>query len=256
MTILFEHDIGTAKHKLNFENISIIIPIFEETSALEFSKFYFDKLNLKPTYALDSKRIERRKSLEEILGQSVSVYDNPGNCIEANYETLANLSTTDWILRIDCDEVPNLQLLEHCAKFIARPTDAYCGFDRDDVLWRGSHFERLKYNPFFFDSQYRLFNRRQVKFVKKIHTPGFEMPKWKLPLIPLWHGPLSARIYHLQRNFTSAQQRAEKVARYNSSGQSKTLGEWIRKDDESFKWTKLNAPELNSIYSQWLEKQL
>lgn len=200
---------------------------------------------------LDSKQIGRRKSVEATLGRSVSIYENPGNCIEANYENLAALATTDWILRIDCDEVPNLKMLEHCAKFVAHPTDAYCGFDRDDLVWRDGHFERIKYNPLFFDSQYRLFNRRQVKFIAEIHTPGFQVPHWKLPLWPKWHGPLSARIYHLQRIFDSPLHRAEKAARYDSSGQSKTFAEWNSRPDHAFKWQKMNDVHLNSIFSQW-----
>jgi hypothetical protein len=231
--------------------ITIIIPIFEETAALAFSKFYFDRLGLHPIYALDSKRIARRDEVEKLLNCQVKIYQNSGQCIEASYDKLAALSPTDWILRIDCDEVPNTEMLRQCARFIAHPLDAYCGFDRDDLIWRQDHFERLQYAPLFVDNQFRLFNRRKVKFIGKIHTPGFYVPKWKVPFIPIWNAPLKARIYHLQRVFILAQQRVEKVARYNGAGQAAGFNDWLSRPDDSFKWKPLHDKEFTQSFAAW-----
>ena len=75
-------------------NFTIIIPVFEETDALSFSRFYFDALEVKPIYALDSKRSHRHGEVEALLGRAVSIYENPGSCIEANYGNLASLAPT------------------------------------------------------------------------------------------------------------------------------------------------------------------
>ena len=232
-------------------NFTIIVPVFEETDALAFSNFYFNKLGLQPTYALDSKRISRRAEVEKLLGRAVAIYENPGNCIEASYQNLASLSPTPWLLRIDCDEVPNQAMLEHCTRFVDRPTDAYCGFDRDDLIWREDHFERLKYAPLFVDTQFRLFNRTKVQFIGRIHTPGFYVPKWKLPFLPGWNAPRAARMYHLQRVFITPQQRAEKLARYNAAGQEQQFNTWLARPDESFKWRSFNDATFASIFAQW-----
>ena len=199
---------------------TIIVPVFEEADALAFSNFYFNKLGLQPIYALDSKRIHRRSEVEILLGRDVAIYDNVGTCIEASYQNLAALAQTDWVLRIDCDEAPNRAMIEHCAKFVAHPTDIYCGFDRDDLIWREGHFEKIKYAPLFVDTQFRLFNRSGVKFLSRIHAPGFHVPKWKLPFLPGWNAPRAARLYHLQRIFITPEQREEKLARYNAAGQN------------------------------------
>ncbi len=230
---------------------TIIVPVFEETDALAFSNFYFNKLGLQPIYALDSKRISRRAEVEKLLGRAVAIYENPGNCIEASYQNLAALSPTDWLLRIDCDEIPNQAMLEHCARFTARPTDAYCGFDRDDLVWQGTHFQRLKYAPLFVDTQFRLFNRTKVKFLNRIHTPGFHVPKWKLPFLPSWNAPRSARIYHLQRVFITPQQRAEKLARYNAAGQDQQFNNWLARPDESFNWRSFQDDAITQNFAQW-----
>ena len=236
-------------------SFTIVIPVFEETLALSFSKAYFSSLGINPLYVLDSKRKERRAEVEQHLGHDVPIVDNPGNYIEASFQNLAALSPTDWILRIDCDEAPNQALLAHAARFVAKPTDIYCGYDRDDIIRRGECFEKLKYSPLFFDSQFRLFNRTKVKFVHQVHTPGFHVSKWKLPLFPLWHGPLNARIYHLQRNFISPQQRAEKAARYDQSGQNKEMSNWILRPDDSFKWEPFKDEAFNHFFAGWEKSQ-
>ena len=230
---------------------TIIVPVFEETDALTFSNFYFNKLGLHPIYALDSKRISRRAEVEKLLGRSVAIYENPGNCIEASYQNLAALSSTDWVLRIDCDEIPNQAMLEHCARFTMHPTDAYCGFNRDDLIWRDTHFERLNYAPLFVDTQFRLFNRTKVKFLNRIHTPGFHVPKWKLPFLPDWNAPRKARLYHLQRVFITPQQRAAKLARYNAAGQDQQFNSWSARPDESFSWRSFDDKAFTEIFAQW-----
>ncbi len=232
-------------------HFTIIVPVFEETAALAFSNFYFTQRGLTPIYALDSKRLARRAEVEKILGRQVAIYENPGNCIEASYRNLASLSPTDWVLRVDCDEAPNVPMLAHCLRFTAHPTDAYCGFDRDDLIWRDSHFERLKYAPLFVDTQFRLFNRTKVKFINRIHTPGFHIPQWKLPFLPGWNAPRSARLYHLQRIFITPQHRAEKLARYNAAGQDQQFNRWLARPDASFQWRGFQDAAFTHIFAQW-----
>jgi hypothetical protein len=232
-------------------NFTIIIPVFEETDALSFSKFYFDALEVKPIYALDSKRSHRRGEVEALLGRAVSIYENPGSCIEANYGNLASLAPTEWVLRVDCDEVPNSAMLKYCRSFVENPKGNYCGFDRDDVIWRDGAFERLVYAPLFVDTQFRLFNRNKVKFISKIHTPGFYVPKWKLPFWPRWNAPMDARLYHLQRIFISRQQREEKKARYDGAGQGAGFSEWLSRPDESFKWKPLRDETFARSFAAW-----
>jgi len=236
-------------------NFCIIVPIFEETQALSFADFYYRQLGFEPIFALDSKRLGRRNEVEHMLGREVAIYNNLGNCIEAHYSDLAALSPMDWVLRIDCDEVPNLALLKHAERFVSKPTDAYCGFDRDDLIWRNGQFERLKYAPFFVDTQFRLFDRRKVKFISRIHTPGFHVPKWKLPFLPKWNAPRHARLYHLQRTFITTEQRAEKLLRYNGAGQEAKFNDWLARPDESFKWLSFHDEAFTANFAKWKAEQ-
>ena len=232
-------------------SFTIIVPVFEETYALVFSQIYFSSLGLHPLYVLDSKKVSRRIEVENLLGREVEIYENSGHCIEAGYENLANVAKTDWILRVDCDEAPNKALLEHAARFVLNPTYSYCAYDRDDIIWRGTKFERLKYAPLYFDSQFRLFNRREVKFVNRIHTPGFHVPRWKPVIWPAWHGPFSARLYHLNREFVTSQQLVDKTLRYNAAGQHKKFENWYSRSANSFKWLSFDDNSFNEFFSCW-----
>ena len=233
---------------------TIIIPIFDEKHVLAFSNHYFGLHNLQPIYALDSKRIRRRDEVQKLLNREVAIYENPGNCIEASYQNLAALSPTDWILRIDCDEIPNPAMMNYCNQFVANPTDAYCGFDRDDLRWNENHLEKVKVGFAFVDNQFRLFNRNKVKFVNRIHTPGFDVLKWKLPFLPLWNAPRSARIYHLQRPFLSDTERAMKIARYDAAGQDKKFHEWGQKSEKDIRWAPFHDQEFQNIFASWKSK--
>ncbi|MBG1230987.1 hypothetical protein F8B91_01405 [Aestuariivirga litoralis] len=232
-------------------DFTIIVPVFGETRALQFSAFYFGQLGVKPFYVLDSKKQGRRAEVERLLGCEVAIYENPGNYIEANFERLTDLSPTDWILRVDCDEVPNLAMLQHCAKFVSHPSSNICGFDRDDLVWREDHFERIKQPFWFIDTQFRLFNRKQVKFVKRIHTPGFHVSKWKFPLVPAWHGPLNARLYHLQRPFISQADKLEKMQRYDQAGQDPKFHAAMMKKDDEMRWTRFADAAFTSLFASW-----
>ena len=232
-------------------NPTIIIPVFEETQALSFSKYYFDQHNLQPIYALDSKRSSRRAEVQKLLGREVAIYENPGNCIEASYQNLASLSPTDWILRIDCDEIPNPAMMAYCSQFAAKPTDAYCGFDRDDLRWNENRLEKVKVGFAFVDNQFRLFNRNKVKFINRIHTPGFDVPIWKLPFCPLWNASRNARIYHLQRPFLTDAERTKKIARYDAAGQDKKFHEWGLKSEKDIRWVPFHDQEFQDIFASW-----
>lgn len=236
------------------QNFTIIIPFYSETRALAFSRFYFDKIGWKPIYALDSKKVSRRGEAEKTLGREVMIYDNPGGFVEAHFERLAALAPTDWILRVDCDEVPTVELLEHCGKFADRPTDNVCGFDRDDLLWRGDHFDRIKYRFLFQDTQFRLFNRAKVKFTPKIHTPGYHVAPYKIPYFSAWSAPAKARLYHLWRSFTPEAERIKKMQGRTDYDRSVGLkfADWSLRPDSSFNWQAVKAPFLEQAYRDWL----
>jgi len=237
-------------------DFTIIVPFYKETTALAFASYYFGTLGIEPIFALDSKQIARRGEAEDIIGRPVAIYDNPGGFVESNFKQLAALSPTDWILRVDCDEVPNLKMLDHCARFVRRPTSNLCGYLRDDLLWRRDHFDKLKFSALYFDTQFRLFDRTRVRFKHEIHTPGYHVPKWKLPLVPLWAAPPRARLYHLARTFVAPAQRAARMEDRQDyqQGVGVAFREWNLRPDETHQWEHFDDPAFTRLFSDWWKK--
>jgi hypothetical protein len=226
-----------------------MIPVFNETEALSFSKSYFDKINVRPIYVLDAKKIERRDEVERIVGGEVLIYDNPGLVAESNFERFAALSPTDWILRIDCDEAPAPAMLEHARNFVKKERGAIKGYDRRQMRWHEGRFQAVR-QRMYKDVQYRLFDRRKVKFLHKIHTPGYEVPLFQM--IP---APRAARMYHLQFLFESPEQRAKKDALYRAAGQTEKFNGWFQIPVDKFNWEPLEDTELTAAYQDWRQVQ-
>ncbi len=228
---------------------SIMVPVYNETDALSFSKFHFDSLNLRPIYVLDSKRIARRDEVERAIGGEALIYDNPGMFLEANFEKFASLSPTDWILRIDCDEVVTAALIDHAGDYVKHGSWSTKGYCRRQLRWHEDGFQYVKY-LFHRDTQFRLFDRRKVRFVRKIHTPGYDVPR--LRRTP---APSPAHMYHLQFLFETPQQREKKGELYKSQGQPKKLDSFYTTPVEQFNWAPLDDPHLASTYRAWREVQ-
>jgi hypothetical protein len=233
---------------LKLTDFSILIPVFEETQALAFSRFYFDRLGVRPIYVLDSKRLQRREEVERIIGAEVQIYDNPGLVAESHFERFAALSPTDWVLRIDCDEAPTLAMLHHAGRFVARGKGFIKGYDRRQMRWHEDGFQAVRQYPYK-DVQYRLFDRRRVKFVQKIHTPGYAIPLWQA-----WPAPLSARFFHLQFVFETRDQRYQKEVRYRQALGQDQNSDWIDPADDR-SWIDMPDPLLTQAYRDWLDSR-
>ncbi len=230
-------------------DFTVLIPVFEETQALSFSKFYFDRLGVRPIYVLDSKRMGRRAEVERIVGQEVPIYNNPGKVAEANFEQFAALSPTDWILRIDCDEAVTAALIDHAGGHVQRSRGSIKGYNRRQMRWHEGGFQAVKH-VIHRDIQYRLFDRRKVRFEHKIHTPGYKVPV--LQMIP---APGVARIYHLQFLFESPELRQKKGELYRALGQAEKFNRWFETPVDKFKWENLEDAQLTAAYLDWLQLQ-
>lgn len=173
------------------KNLSIQIPLFNETEALEFSKFYFDSINVDVNYVIDSQCEHETRTLVNKLGVNYSEFKNDKPYIENGYRNFAEASPTDWILRIDCDELPTPELIHFANSFVAA-AEGVVSFERLQVLWKDEGFIRpvdRRFDPKA-QRQYRLFNRRKVEFHSAIHTPGIHVDA------PI-HAPPEACLYHM-----------------------------------------------------------
>jgi hypothetical protein len=228
---------------------TIQIPVFNETSALSFSSFYFDRLGIRPRYLLDTQRTSEAENALRVLGHKIDFFTNDKPFIENGYEQFAAASPTDWILRLDCDEVPSLELIEFCRIYIERGSTGVVGFDRHQVIWRNNELLTATTERFLPAQarQWRLFNRHQVSFDRRIHTPGIYIDEHT-------SAPPQAAMYHLSWIFLNWNERLEKATRYNLGQATEINRSWLVPLSE-IEWTKLDAPLLRDTFSRWLRRE-
>jgi hypothetical protein len=227
-------------------DLTIQIPLFNEMEALEFSKFYFDSIDVDVHYVLDSQCLERTKALAIKLGVRYSEFRNDKPYIENGYENFSAASPTDWVLRIDCDEVPTPELIDFARNF-ARGGQGVASFERLQVIWRQGGFHRSNAARFApqVQRQYRLFNRRNVEFDTAIHTPGIRIDA------PA-HAPSQACLYHMSWIYLSWDERLEKANRYDAYGQppANRENQLMSLDDQDFIHVKPTI--IDAVYARWI----
>jgi hypothetical protein len=228
---------------------TIQIPVFNETRALSFSSFYFDRLGIRPRYLLDTQRTSEAEIALRALGHEANFFFNDKPFIENGYEQFSAASPTDWILRLDCDEVPSQELIEYCRKYIETGNTGVVGFDRHQVIWRNNRLFTATTERFLPSQgrQWRLFNRHRVSFDRRIHTPGIHIDEHM-------SAPPQAAMYHLSWIFLDWNARLEKAARYNLGQATEINRSWLIPINE-IEWTNLNAPLLRDSFSRWLRRE-
>jgi len=227
---------------------SVLVPVCNETLALKFSSFYLSKLDVEPLYVLDRKASEETGRILEESGQRFTVYENDKPFIENGYDSFAAQSPTDWILRLDCDEVANLALIRLCEAFVREQRDTVIGFERDQLLLGNDELLYCATNDRFSPQRHmqpRLFNRGRVTFDKRIHTPGIRCDR-------LFVAPSVARIYHFSWIFSSWADRLAKSGRYDKAGQPN----WNRENQlfrlEDVASAPLKDEFLTQAFVEWL----
>ncbi len=232
------------------QDFTILIPVFEETSALEFSIYFFQRMGVRPLYVLDSKRRDRKPEVEKLVGNAVPIYENnDGKTAEANFDKLISVSPTDWILRVDCDEVPNQEALAYCKQFMQSRSRGTVGFERPQLYFANDRLQAVAdqdYNATIASVQWRFFNRKTVKVDRRIHTPGYKLPLWGKTV-----APLPASLFHLEWVFTTPQGRAEKSVRYDSVHQAPHMRSLQLRDPKDSISVPSNNSELEQIFQEW-----
>jgi hypothetical protein len=226
----------------------IMIPLYNETKALSFSDFYFNRLGVQPRYILDTQREEDTERILRLLRKDIVFFENDKFFIENGYQAFAEASPSDWILRIDCDEVPNRELIEFCRSFIEANGSSAVSFERHQVLWDDDRFLTATTERFMPQNsrQTRLFNRRRVSFNKSIHTPGILVGE-------LLTAPSEATLFHLSWIFLTWEDRLNKADRYDAYGQPEYNRQNQLFDIAKAELRTLDAPFLAATYKAWLQ---
>lgn len=231
-------------------DITIQIPLFNETEALRFSKYYFDCIGETVRYVLDVKCAERTRMIVRELGIEEVYFENDKPFIENGYESFAEASPTDWILRVDCDELPTPEMLTFARS--AHLADGHVvAFERHQVLWDGNQFIAPAHDRFLSvnQRQFRMFNRKHASFNQSIHTPGIHV-------VDTVNAPSEAALFHLSWIYLSWEERLAKADRYDSFGQPEHNRANQLFPLDYHKWMPVAPSVVSTVYATWVAKRL
>ncbi len=196
----------------------IVVPTRNSASwARTFLRAY-KKLQVEPLYLVDSRTTDDTADI--LADEHVEFkYVTPDkDRVEAIMAKIPTLCQSDWVLRLDDDELPSATLVkwldsalpqvEENAVSICRRT---CLLSRDGLM-RYSRAEMLYWDethPEFLDPQIRLFRPNRVSYKDEIHTPGL------IPNSPVYRAPCSAFFAHFDWIIRTAAERINKIRAYD-----------------------------------------
>lgn len=200
---------------------------------------------------MDQQREPQTERLFETLGIEKIFFNNTEPYIENGYEDFCKKSPTDWIFRLDCDEIPSIKALKYLNERSNVNEKIVYGFPRHQLKWKNNFFLTANNTRFLPENQrqWRFFNRKYVEFDQTIHTPGFKTNEHFTP------APIHASLYHLPWLFLTKNDLVKKAAKYDQNGQRLANRESIMFDHSKLTFEKLNDPLLSSLYQEFLVRK-
>jgi glycosyltransferase involved in cell wall biosynthesis len=159
---------------------------------------------------VDSKTSDNTLSVAKKLATIIVKVQNTGNVVESIIESISRACSTKWILRLDDDELPSVEMLNFVRQAIAHDQFDVCSFPRhecaistDGKLVRHKRFDPIAHH------QWRLYQKDRVPYIKTCHSPGFLVDGLRATM-----APLSASMIHLDWAVHNFETRQTKFERY------------------------------------------
>jgi hypothetical protein len=168
------------KQMIEQGKLQIIVPTINSESYIDIVLSFYKRHEIPVKVCVDRKTSDKTAEIAQHFAE-VELLDNESSIAEGFAEKFSS-SGREWILRIDDDELPSLQMLRFVASILDNETIDVWGFPRLQcvVSTTGRIFASTLHGPHSVHLQWRLYRPQRLKFLKKIHTPGFELPENRL----------------------------------------------------------------------------
>jgi len=171
--------------KVNPVSFKVVIPTRDSAQRVGLFLDAYRKLGVEPLYIVDSR--SKDATLDALIKKSASLvlFTPSADFAEAGMiEFGSKAAGTPWVLRMDDDEFPSKALIQWAettgvaslnqASFLSRREL----FLKDEEIFysRGPGIYTSPHRPGYLGPQCRLHHVDRVRYVYRIHTPGFENP--------------------------------------------------------------------------------
>jgi len=166
-----------------YKNFKIIIPTRDSSKWLHIIIDYYRRHNIDPLFIVDTRTIDNTRNIIARADLKYLEFTPRGDFPEAGMIQFgAENASTEWVIRIDDDELPSINLLNWVEQIGSRSRNQCWFISRKELFRRGDDvfYSRSigKYPiPNFQNKLHpmaRLFHIHRVKFQEELHTSGFE----------------------------------------------------------------------------------
>lgn len=193
------------------KRLRIIIPTMNAEDYIDIILDFYEEIGLPITVFVDSKSKDTTRTRVEARGVETLVLNNPSAIVEGMIQELSIRSGTEWVLRMDDDELPSKAMLTHVQKVLSDKAIDSVGFPRlQCAVSDTAEIKASKLHPSTAHIQWRLYRPNKVSYSTQIHTPGF-IPDGKTSAV----APIEATMIHLDWSLHSYDSRRAKVRRYD-----------------------------------------
>ena len=161
----------------------IFIPTRDSANWLPLIVQFYKARHLSPLFIVDTRTVDGTRDIIRSAGLDFLEFSPRGDFPEAGMiEFGAQNCSTDWVLRLDDDELPSARLIAW-AQEIAATSRNQCWFiprkelflDQGRVFYSRSPGKYpIVARPEQLHPMARLFHRRRVRYLEEVHTTGFE----------------------------------------------------------------------------------
>lgn len=197
--------------KEEIPRLTVAIPTINSARYLDVLLGFYRAHGIPVTVFVDERTTDDSFSVAASLGADTVWLSNArGSVVEALVEPISKRCPTPWMLRIDDDELPTMEMLAFVRRAIRSTESAVYGFPRYQcAVSRTGQLLRSRTVSPEDCVQWRLYQPQRMKFLAKIHSPGFT-----------WEGegicaPVSASLIHLDWALHSREERCSKIERYD-----------------------------------------
>jgi glycosyltransferase involved in cell wall biosynthesis len=196
------------------EDLTIAIPTINSERYLDIILDFYRDHGFPVTVFVHDRSEDDTLAVARRSAATVVPISNPCRFVaEGLIEQMSEHCRTKWMLRIDDDELPTLGMMEFVEKTISEARLLAYAFPRNQcaVSRSGGLLNCTAISPFE-HRQWRLYQPARMKYIRGLHTPGFELDG----SLPESHAPSGASMIHLDWAVHTYEIRKRKMERYDA----------------------------------------
>ena len=191
--------------------LSIVIPTINSARYIDIVLAFYQRHQIPVSVLVDDRSRDETFAVASRLVPDTRLIRNPGSIVEDLIPLIAQMFATQWILRIDDDELPTLAMMQFVEEAIGHNEVAVFGFLRHQcAISRAAGLLHARGVSTSLHRQWRLFQPTRVTFHNSLHTPGL------LADGIYESGPASASLIHLDWAVHTLAERREKLEFYDA----------------------------------------